>query len=137
VQEAAERAGLDLRDWQAMTAFTDAYPQPAPRATLVDVVAHVEHVREVAGVDHVGIGGDFDGVSTLPDGLPDVAAYPALLDALRQRGWSADDLTKLASANISRTLRAAEQISVALRDQRPHSLARLEQLDGGEEATGS
>jgi len=130
VQGAAEHAGIDVRDWQAMSTFSDNFPREAPKATLADVVAHCEHVREVAGIDQIGIGGDFDGVSTLPDGLADVSAYPALLDALRQRSWSREDLVKLAHRNISRALRAAEDVSVALRQRRGHSLATLEQLDG-------
>ena len=80
---------------------------PAPSATLEDVVAHVEHVREVAGVDHIGLGGDYDGVDRLPDGLEDVSGYPRLLAALADRGWSEDDLARLTCRNILRTMRDA------------------------------
>jgi membrane dipeptidase len=130
VHAAAEQAGVDTRDLSAMDAFTASYPEPAPQATLDDVVAHCEHVREVAGIDHVGIGGDFDGVGTLPVGLEDVSRYPALLDALRQRSWSEEDLTKLAHRNISRTFHDAEDVALRLRAQRSHSIATLDQLDG-------
>jgi membrane dipeptidase len=130
VQGAAEEAGVDSRDLAAMDLFTQAYPQPAPRATVADVVAHCEHVREVAGIDHIGLGGDFDGVTSLPDGLSDVSTYPALLAALRDRSWSAADLTRLTSANVSRVLRAAEEVAVQLRQQRGPSVATWEQLDG-------
>ena len=65
---------------------------PLPTATLDDVVAHCEHVREVAGVEHIGLGGDYDGVDVLPDGLEDVSGYPRLLAALADRGWSDADL---------------------------------------------
>jgi membrane dipeptidase len=129
VQGAAEEAGVDSRDLAAMDLFTQAYPQPAPRATVADVVAHCEHVREVAGIDHIGLGGDFDGVTSLPDGLSDVSTYPALLAALRDRSWSAADLTRLTSANVSRVLRAAEEVAVQLRQQRGPSVATWEQLD--------
>ena len=81
---------------------------PAPRATLQQVADHIEHAREVAGVSHIGLGGDFDGVSDLPIGLDDVAAYPALLAELAGRGWSDADLEGLTSGNILRVLQAAE-----------------------------
>ena len=84
---------------------------PPPPATLADVVEHVEHVREVAGIDHVGLGGDYDGVTTLPDGLEDVSTYPALLEALADRGWSAEDLGKLTCRNVLRVLRAVEDVA--------------------------
>ena len=66
----------------------------SPPADLADVVAHLEHVREVAGIDHIGLGGDYDGVDWLPEGLEDVTGYPRLLAALAERGWSDDDLAK-------------------------------------------
>jgi len=81
---------------------------PAPRATLAQVADHIEHVREVAGVEHVGIGGDFDGTDDLPDGLTDVSCYPALFDELLARGWSEPDCVALAGGNILRVLREAE-----------------------------
>ena len=74
---------------------------PPPPSTLADVVAHVEHVRDVAGVDHVGLGGDYDGVGWLPEGLEDVTGYPRLLAALADRHWSADDLAKLTCRNVA------------------------------------
>ncbi|UVS78000.1 dipeptidase [Actinokineospora sp. UTMC 2448] len=84
-----------------------------PRATLADVVAHIEHAREVAGIDHVGIGGDYDGCVGMPDGLPDVSAYPRLFAALLERGWSASDCAKVAGRNVLRVLRAAEDAAAA------------------------
>ncbi|MBA8794701.1 membrane dipeptidase [Friedmanniella endophytica] len=119
VQETAAAAGVDVRDLDAMAAFTARYPQPEPRAGLDDVVAHLEHAREVAGIDHLGLGGDFDGVRDLPDGLDDVAAYPRLFAALADRGWSQDDLTKLAHGNVCRTFAAVEERAVELRRTRP------------------
>ncbi len=84
---------------------------PAPVVRLEDVVAHVEHVREVAGIDHVGLGGDYDGVEWLPEGLEDVTGYPRLLAALVDRGWSDGDLAKLTCRNVLRTMRAAESVA--------------------------
>ncbi|HET9871496.1 MAG TPA: dipeptidase [Propionibacteriaceae bacterium] len=130
VNAAAARAGVDIRDLDAMDRFIGHYPRPAPRAQLADVVAHVEHLRAVAGINHIGIGGDFDGVTSVPDGLPDVAAYPALFDALRARGWTEHDLAAMAHGNILRVLRDAEQVAERLRAQRGPSMATLEQLDG-------
>ena len=90
---AAER-GIEEEEEDAFMASyrTD---NPAPVATVDDVVAHVEHVREVAGIEHVGLGGDYDGVGWLPEGLEDVSGYPRLLQALADRGWSDDDLARL------------------------------------------
>jgi membrane dipeptidase len=101
-----------------------------PRATLAQVVAHIEHVREVAGLDHVGLGGDFDGTDQLPDGLTDVSCYPALLAALLSRGWTEEDCAKLAGGNILRVMHEAEVAARELSAQRPPSTARIEDLDG-------
>jgi membrane dipeptidase len=84
---------------------------PQPPAHLSDVVAHLEHVREVAGIDHVGLGGDYDGTEWLPEGLEDVTGYPRLLSALAERGWSGDDLAKLTCRNVLRTMRAVEDVA--------------------------
>jgi membrane dipeptidase len=75
------------------------------------VVAHVEHAREVAGIDHIGIGGDYDGVGELPVGLEDVSRYPALFGALLDRGWSEEDCAKLAGENVLRALADAESFA--------------------------
>jgi membrane dipeptidase len=84
---------------------------PAPAATLAQVADHVEHAREVAGIAHIGLGGDYDGVESLPEGLADVSCYPALLTELADRGWSDTDLAALTSGNILRVLQAAEDIA--------------------------
>ena len=81
---------------------------PMPSTTIADVVLHLEHVRAVAGIEHVGIGGDFDGTSMLPDGLTDVGGYPRLFDALRERKWSPGEIEQLSRGNALRVLRAAE-----------------------------
>ena len=107
-----------------------AVASPVPRATLAQVAAHIEHVREVAGVNHVGLGGDFDGTDQLPDGLADVSRYPALIGELLRRGWTEDDCAKLAGGNILRVLRDAEAAARELSGLRPPSTARIEDLDG-------
>jgi membrane dipeptidase len=104
----AERRGLDFRDLSSRSELDDwVQAHPMPRATVADVADHVEHVRDAAGADHVGLGGDFDGTGELPEGLGDVSCYPALFAELLGRGWSEADCGKLASANVLRVLRDA------------------------------
>jgi membrane dipeptidase len=127
-----DRRGLDYRDPSARKQITAdwAASHPRPRATLADVVAHAEHVREVAGIDHIGIGGDYDGVDALPDGLQDVSCYPALIGALLDRGWSERDCGMLTSGNALRVLGDAEAAAAAISTSRGPSSARIEDLDG-------
>ena len=112
-EDAARDAGIDPKELARFEPFLDDLESvdPPPAATLADVVAHVEHVRDVAGIDHVGLGGDYDGVTTLPEGLEDVSRYPNLLEALAERGWSAGDLAKLTCRNVLRTMRAVEDVA--------------------------
>jgi len=129
---AAAEQGIAEADGVRFGAFERTWSRdhPQPRATLADVVAHCEHVREVAGIDHIGLGGDYDGVETLPDGLEDVSTYPALLAELAGRGWSADDLARLTCRNTLRVLRDVEAVAADLQAVRDPSLARIEDLDG-------
>jgi membrane dipeptidase len=136
VHDAALAAGVDARDLETLDAFAERYPRPCPPATLADVVAHVEHVREVAGVAHVGLGGDYDGTTSTPVGLEDVSRYPALLDALQRRGWSGADLAALAHGNVRRVLREAQAVAVGLQAVRGPSIATIEALDGAPVRTG-
>jgi membrane dipeptidase len=99
---------------------------PRPSVTLDEVADHFDHVREIAGVDHVGIGGDYDGVDWLPEGLEDVSAYPALIAELLRRGWSQDDCARLSSGNILRVLRDAEATARAISARRGPSRSRIE-----------
>jgi membrane dipeptidase len=103
---------------------------PEPKATLADVVAHIEHIRKVAGIDHIGIGGDFDGIDSTPVGLEDVSAYPALFAELARRGWSDEDLRKLAGENLLRVMRQAEAVARRLQRERGPSMKTIEELDG-------
>ncbi len=118
-----DRVKRDLEAW------TKAHP--VPRATLRQVADHVEHVRKVAGIDHVGIGSDFDGITSVPVGLEGVGDYPALLAELLRRGWTDEDVKKLAGLNVLRVFREAERVSQRLKKERPASDALIEDLDGG------
>ncbi len=100
-----------------------------PKATLAQVADHVEHARRVAGVDHVGLGGDYDGNDTWPVGLEDVSGYPLLFAELIRRGWSDAELEKLAGGNVLRALRAAEMVAAGLRAKRSASIATIGKLD--------
>jgi len=110
------------------------HPQPA--ATIADVVRHLEHIREVAGIAHVGLGGDYDGTDVLPEGLGDVSGYPALLEALAERGWSMSDLAAVTSGNIRRVLADAEAVARDLQTTRSPSLATYAALDGALSPSG-
>jgi len=79
---------------------------PQPRVTVEDVVSHVEHARDVVGVEHIGLGSDYDGFATFPEGVDDVSGFPVLLDALAERGWSSRDLARLMGDNLLRVLDA-------------------------------
>lgn len=129
--EAAAAEGIAEADNARFSPFYSAYraAHPEPVADLADVVAHCEHVREVAGIDHVGLGGDYDGVEVLPTGLEDVTGYPALLSALADRGWSADDLARLTCRNVLRVMRSVEEGAREIQRQRGPSLARIDDLD--------
>ena len=115
LEQDMKRRGLDTNDRATWVEARKEWVQgnPSPRASLAQVADHVEHVREVAGVDHVGIGSDFDGTDQLPDGLSDVSCFPALFAALLDRGWSEADCTKLAGGNVLRVMREAEAAASA------------------------
>jgi membrane dipeptidase len=108
-------------------AFEAANPRPV--ATAATVADHLDHMREVAGIDHIGIGGDFDGTAFTPAGLDDVAGYPNLVAELLRRGWSDADLAKLTWQNAVRVLRAAEDVAADLQATRGPSIATITELD--------
>ncbi len=116
-----ERAAAALKSWEAA--------HPKPPVSLADVADHIEHIRQVAGVDHVGLGSDFDGIPETPTGLEGVDGFPALLQELARRGWSDADLAKVAGNNLLRVMSQAESVSVGLRE-RPPAQATLAELDG-------
>jgi membrane dipeptidase len=113
-----------------MLMFYPPFLSAREEATLSDVADHVEHVAAVAGIDHVGIGSDFDGIDRAPVGLEDVSDFPALFVELARRGWSESDLRKLAGENVLRVWREVETVSRRLHRERPASTATIEQLDG-------
>lgn len=94
-----------------LTEWEEAHPQPL--GTVSDMADHVDHIRKVAGIDHIGIGGDYDGIPGGPVGMEDVAGYPALFTELARRGYSQVDLEKISSRNMMRVLRAAETYAAA------------------------
>jgi len=116
-----ERARAALAEWER------AHPRPA--VGIADVADHIEHVRKIAGVDHVGLGSDFDGIPDGPAGLDSVDKYPALLAELARRGWSDAELAKVAGGNLLRALGKAEEVSARLRATRGPSTATITQLD--------
>jgi membrane dipeptidase len=102
---------------------------PEPRATLSQVADHIDHVRKVAGIDHIGLGGDFDGISSVVQGLEDVSKYPDLTAELLKRGYTDQDIKKILGLNILRVMRDVERVSAELRKKRGPSTATIEQLD--------
>ncbi|MFJ3281664.1 dipeptidase [Streptomyces halstedii] len=108
--------------------FEAAHPRPV--ATVATIADHLGHLREMAGIDHIGIGGDYDGTAFLPAGLEDVSGYPNLIAELLSRGWSDADLAKLTWQNAVRVLRDAEAVSRELSAVRGPSHATIEALDG-------
>ena len=84
---------------------------PVPRATIIQVADHIDHIRKVAGIDHVGLGGDFDGITQVVLGLEDVSTYPDLIAELLRRGYSDDDVKKISGRNILRVFKRAEQVA--------------------------
>ncbi|MEE4348810.1 MAG: dipeptidase [Pacificimonas sp.] len=106
-----------MRDWREAN--------PAPKATLSDVADHIDHVRDLIGVDYIGIGGDYDGIPTYPTGLEDVSTYPALFAELLRRGYSRDDLAKISSGNVLRVLEQAEAVAARLQSERGPSEMRF------------
>ena len=113
-----------------MVTFVPSFVSERETATLADVADHVEHVVELAGIDHVGIGSDFDGIDSTPVGLEDVSTFPALLMELSRRGWSEDDLAKLAGENVLRVMREVEAAARRIQRTRAPSTATIEALDG-------
>ncbi|HET8773745.1 MAG TPA: dipeptidase [Thermoanaerobaculia bacterium] len=120
-------SGRPDRVKEELAAWEKANPQP--RATLADVADHVEHAMKIAGEDHVGIGGDLDGIGSTPVGLESVADYPKLFAELLRRGHSEEQLKKLAGLNALRVMRAAEATAARLQKERPEADVLIEELD--------
>jgi membrane dipeptidase len=102
---------------------------PAPRATVQDVADHIDHIVQVAGAAHVGLGADLDGITTTPEGLESVAAYPSVFAELIRRGYTDEQLEGIAGLNVLRAMRKAEAVAARLQRERPPSDARIDEVD--------
>ena len=120
------------RDTAAVSREVAAWDRqnPAPTVRLSEVADHIDHIRRTAGVDHVGIGSDFDGISEVIEGLEDVTTFPALFAELARRGWTEADLRKLAGENVLRVMARAQEVAMRLRRERPPSNRTILELDG-------
>ncbi len=126
--QTAEQDRLTVRfpnDAAAVKAGVDAWTQanPAPRATVSDAADHIDHIRKVAGIEHIGIGGDFDGITSVPAGLEDVSMYPNLTAELLRRGYTDADVKKILGGNILRVMRDVEKAAKKLQGERGPSTA--------------
>lgn len=101
----------------------DAYEQAKPdaKATIADAADHIDHIKKIAGIDHIGLGGDFDGITSVPEGLEDVSTYPALTAELLRRGYKDDEIKKILGLNVLRVMREAERVAARLQKERPPS----------------
>ncbi|HUR02584.1 MAG TPA: dipeptidase [Nonomuraea sp.] len=131
--DGARSAGVDTHDYEAFHEFLNTWEKshPKPAVTIDHVVAHLEHIRDVSGIDHLGIGGDYDGCDGLPRGLEDVTGYPRLFAALADRSWSDADLAKVAGRNVLRVLRDAEATAADLRRREEPSTMRFTAAESG------
>jgi membrane dipeptidase len=127
-RERLRKQGLDAAGVRtALQKWRTANPEP--KATLGQVADHIDHVRKVAGIDHVGIGSDYDGIDTVPEGLEDVSTFPALIAELLRRGYSDEEVKKVAGLNVLRVMRAAERVASRLQKERGPSTAQRADLD--------
>jgi len=117
-----------IRDYREVWRAYDA-EFGAARASINDIADHIEHIRDIAGIDHVGIGSDFWGMLDMPTGLEDVSGFPRLFAVLIQRGWSDEELRKLAAANVLRVMRKAEVIAYDLQQDSSPSEVTISELD--------
>jgi membrane dipeptidase len=116
-----EKVKAALARWEAAN--------PAPRATVQDVADHIDHIVQVAGAAHVGVGADLDGITTTPEGLESVAAYPSLFAELIRRGYTDEQLEGIAGLNVLRVMRKAEAVAARLQKEKPPSDVRIEEVD--------
>jgi membrane dipeptidase len=136
--EEAEKARLktlDIGHPERLKAETEAWEKahPAPQVTLQQLADHIDHIRKIAGIDHVGIGSDLDGIKSTPVGLEDVSTYPALIAELLRRGYSKEDVKKVAGLNALRIMRKNEQIAAQLEKEAKPIDALINEVDKPEE----
>src|SRR4051794_4768915 len=128
----AERERLTKQfpsDAAAVTRGVDEWTRshPAPRATLTDAADHIDHIRQIAGIDHIGLGSDFDGITAVPLGLEDVSTYPSLVAELLRRGYKDEEVGKILGGNILRVMRQVEKVSKRLQSERGPSAVLFQQ----------
>lgn len=130
-QEAARLRALYAKDEAAARRALEVWDRanPAPRARLAQVADHIDHIRRIAGIDHIGLGSDFDGISSVIEGLEDVSRYPELTAELIRRGYGDEDILKILGRNLLRVLARAEAVARRLQQERGPSEARIEDLD--------
>ena len=118
--EQARLTALTPNDAAAVKIGVDAWTKanPAPRATIADAADHIDHIKQVAGIDHIGLGGDFDGIDSVVLGLEDVSKYPALTAELLRRGYKDDEIRKIIGGNVLRVMREVERVSKKLQSER-------------------
>jgi len=116
-----EKVKAMLADW--------GIANPAPRATVKDVADHIDHIVQIAGAEHVGLGADLDGITSTPEGLESVAAYPVVFAELIRRGYSDEQLKGIAGLNVLRVMRKAEAVAARLQKEKPPSDVRIEEVD--------
>ena len=110
----------EVREYDALPA-DQKQPGPPPHATMAQVADHIDHIRKIAGINHIGIGSDFDGITSVPQNLEDVSKFPALTAELLRRGYSKDDVKKILGQNVLRVMRQVEQVAARLQQERPPS----------------
>jgi membrane dipeptidase len=115
----------EVREYEALPA-NQRQNQPAPRASMAQVADHIDHIRKVAGINSIGLGSDFDGITTVPQNLEDVSKFPLLTAELLRRGYTKDDLRKILGQNVLRVMRQVEQVAARLQKERPASTMLLQ-----------
>ncbi|HVR38443.1 MAG TPA: dipeptidase, partial [Thermoanaerobaculia bacterium] len=116
-----EKVKAGLAEWEAAN--------PAPKATVQDVADHIDHIAKIAGADHVGLGADLDGITSTPEALDSVAAYPILFAELIHRGYTDEQLKGIAGLNVLRVMRKTEAVAARLQKERLASDVRIEEVD--------
>jgi membrane dipeptidase len=110
----------EVREYDALPA-DQKQPGPPPHASMAQVADHIDHIRKIAGINHVGLGSDFDGITSVPQNLEDVSKYPGLIAELLRRGYSKEDITKILGQNVLRVMRQVEQVASRLQKEHPPS----------------
>jgi membrane dipeptidase len=126
LREVARNGGV------VMVTFVPEFVNSSGEASLGDVADHIDHIRQIAGIEHVGIGGDFDGISSVPRGLEDVSTYPALFAELLRRGYRDEELRAIAGLNLLRAMRAMEAASERMRTERGPSVGGVMAAPAGQ-----